>query len=165
MVREGRSFRGVLYAGLMLTPQGPKTIEFNARFGDPEAQVVLPRLETDLIDIFMATINGRLDQLDISWSDRAAVCVILASGGYPGPYDKGLPIEGLDAVGEDCVVFHAGTAVDKEGRIVTNGGRVLGVTGLGADIAEARNKAYAGAEAIVFAGKHCRTDIARKALI
>jgi phosphoribosylamine--glycine ligase len=162
LVKEGRPFRGVLYAGLMITPQGPKTIEFNARFGDPETQVVLPRLETDLADIFLATVNGRLDQIDIRWSDRAAVCVILASEGYPGPYRKGLPIEGLDRV-EDSLVFHAGTA-EQNGTIVTNGGRVLGVTGLGATIAEARDKAYADVDRIAFAGKHFRTDIACKAL-
>lgn len=163
MVAEGRPFRGVLFAGLMLTPNGPKTIEFNARFGDPETQVVLPRLKTDLLDIFVAAINGRLDQMNIEWSDEAAVCVILASEGYPGSYPKGLPIEGLDEV-QDALVFHAGTAV-KDGSIVTNGGRVLGVTALGRDIAEARAKAYAEAERIRFQGKHYRTDIAKKALV
>ncbi|UUZ81645.1 phosphoribosylamine--glycine ligase [Paenibacillus sp. P26] len=163
MVAEGRPFRGVLFAGLMLTPSGPKTIEFNARFGDPETQVVLPRLKTDLLDIFLATVNGRLNQMDIQWSDEAAVCVILASEGYPGPYPKGLPIEGLDAV-QDSIVFHAGTA-KKDGAIVTNGGRVLGVTALGKDIAEARAKAYADADRIRFQGKHYRTDIAKKALV
>jgi phosphoribosylamine--glycine ligase len=163
--REGRPFRGVLYAGLMLTPQGPKTIEFNARFGDPETQVVLPRLKTDLIDIMLATVNGRLGEQEIEWSEQAAVCVVLASGGYPGKYAKGLPIRGLDeAAGcDDCLVFHAGTAA-RDGGIVTNGGRVLGVTGLGRDIAEARAAAYAGAERIAFEGKHSRTDIALKAL-
>jgi phosphoribosylamine--glycine ligase len=163
MVSEGRPFRGILFAGLMLTPQGPKTIEFNARFGDPEAQVVLPRLKTDLLDIFLAAINGSLEQLDIEWSDEAAVCVVLASEGYPGPYPKGLPIAGLDDVGE-ALVFHAGTAI-KDGKIVTNGGRVLGVTALGWDIADARAKAYAAAERIGFQGKHSRTDIAKKALV
>ncbi|CAG7645845.1 phosphoribosylamine--glycine ligase [Paenibacillus allorhizosphaerae] len=163
MVAEGRPFRGVLFAGLMLTPNGPKTIEFNARFGDPETQVVLPRLKTDLLDIFLAAINGRLDQMNIEWSDEAAVCVILASEGYPGSYPRGLPIEGLDQV-QNAIVFHAGTAV-KDGAIVTNGGRVLGVTALGKDIAEARAKAYADADRIRFQGKHYRTDIAKKALV
>jgi phosphoribosylamine--glycine ligase len=162
MVEEGRPFRGVLFAGLMITAEGPKTIEFNARFGDPETQVVLPRLKTDLLDIFLAVVNGRLDEVDIEWNDEAAVCVILASGGYPGSYDKGIPIDGLDEV-RDSLVFHAGTA-EQDGRIVTNGGRVLGVVGLGATIEEARQRAYADAERIRFAGKHMRTDIAMKAL-
>lgn len=163
MVAEGRPFRGVLFAGLMLTPNGPKTIEFNARFGDPETQVVLPRLKTDLLDIFLAAVNGRLDQMEIEWSEEAAVCVILASEGYPGSYPKGLPIEGLEDV-QDSIVFHAGTAVI-DGGVVTNGGRVLGVTALGSDIAEARAKAYADADRIRFQGKHNRTDIAKKALV
>lgn len=162
MVKEGRSFRGVLFAGLMITADGPKTIEFNARFGDPETQVVLSLLETDLIDIFLATINGRLQDMDIRWSDESAVCVILASGGYPGGYPKGIPIYGLDEV-RDSVVFHAGTA-EKDGLIVTDGGRVLGVTAKGANIEEARAKAYADAERIRFEGMQYRTDIALKAL-
>lgn len=162
MVKEGRPFRGVLFAGLMITEDGPKTIEFNARFGDPETQVVLSLLETDLIDIFLATINGRLQDMDIRWSDEAAVCVILASGGYPGSYPKGIPISGLDEV-RDSVVFHAGTA-EKDGRIVTEGGRVLGVTAKGATIEEARAKAYADAERIRFEGMQYRRDIALKAL-
>jgi phosphoribosylamine--glycine ligase len=163
MVKEGRLFRGVLYAGLMITKDGPKTIEFNCRFGDPETQVVLPRLQTDLVDIFLATVNGRLNEMDISWSDEAAVCVVLASGGYPGPYTKGLPIEGLDNV-QQSMVFHAGTSY-KDGKIVTNGGRLLGVTALGSDIAEARKKAYADIAHIQYEGKHYRTDIAQKALL
>lgn len=162
MVREGRPFRGVLFAGLMITADGPKTIEFNARFGDPETQVVLSLLETDLIDIFLATINGRLQDMDIRWSDDAAVCVILASGGYPGSYAKGIPIHGLDEVRES-VVFHAGTTV-KDGQTVTDGGRVLGVTARGATIEEARAKAYADVERIRFDGAQYRTDIALKAL-
>lgn len=162
MVAEGRPFRGVLFAGLMVTKDGPKTIEFNARFGDPETQVVLPRLKTDLVDIILASINGRLHDIDISWSDEAAVCVVLASEGYPGTYAKGLPIEGLEQTG-DVLVFHAGTA-RSDGKVVTSGGRVLGVVGLGADIAQARERAYAAAERIRFQGKHFRTDIAMKAL-
>ncbi|GAA3412641.1 phosphoribosylamine--glycine ligase [Paenibacillus hodogayensis] len=162
MVKEGRPFRGVLFAGLMITENGPKTIEFNARFGDPETQVVLSLLETDLLDIFLATINGRLQDMDIRWSDESAVCVILASGGYPGSYPKGVPIHGLDEV-RDSVVFHAGTAT-KDGAIVTDGGRVLGVTAKGASIEEARAKAYADAERIRFEGMQYRKDIALKAL-
>jgi phosphoribosylamine--glycine ligase len=162
MVKEGRPFKGVLYAGLILTPQGTKTIEFNARFGDPETQVILPRLKTDLLDIFLAVANGKLAEQPIEWSDEAAVCVIVASGGYPGAYAKGLPITGLDQV-KDSLVFHAGTALNN-GRIVTNGGRVLGITGVGKDIVEARKKAYADADRISFEGKQYRTDIAMKAL-
>jgi len=162
MVQEGRPFRGVLYAGLMITKDGPKTVEFNCRFGDPETQVVLPRLKTDLADIFLASVNGRLKDLEISWSDEAAVCVVLASGGYPGSYKKGLPIEGLDRV-KNAIVFHAGTAMEND-RIVTAGGRLLGVTALGATIAEAREKAYADVAEITYEGKHFRTDIAMKAL-
>lgn len=165
MVAEGRPFRGVLFAGLMITPDGrPKTIEFNARFGDPETQVILPRLKSDLLDIFWATVHGKLADIEIEWSDEAAVCVVLASGGYPGPYPKGIVIEGLDQV-QDAVVFHAGTARGENGEWLTNGGRILGVVGLGADIAEARNKAYTEADRIRFEGKHQRSDIAAKALV
>jgi len=162
MVQEGRPFRGVLYAGLMITEQGPKTVEFNCRFGDPETQVVLPRLRTDLADIFLATVEGKLHEIEIEWSSDAAVCVVLASGGYPGPYEKGKPITGLDQV-EQSVVFHAGTKLAGD-KIVTNGGRLLGVTALGKDIAEARAKAYADIGKIQYEGKHYRTDIALKAL-
>ncbi|MDO7907541.1 phosphoribosylamine--glycine ligase [Paenibacillus sp. JX-17] len=165
MAAEGRPFRGVLFAGLMISPDGqPKTIEFNARFGDPETQVVLPRLNSDLLDIFLAAVNGTLDQVEIEWKDEAAVCVVLASGGYPASYPKGVPIHGLDQV-DEAVVFHAGTAVNEEGQWVTNGGRVLGVVGLGATIADARDKAYEQAAKIAFEGKHNRTDIAAKALV
>lgn len=162
MVQEGRPFRGVLYAGLILTEDGPKTIEFNCRFGDPETQVVLPRLKTDLLDIFLATVNGRLSDMDITWSDETAVCVVLASGGYPGVYKKGLPVNGLDQV-RQSIVFHAGTAL-QDGQTVTNGGRLLGVTALGGSIEEAREKAYADIAHIAYEGKHFRTDIALKAL-
>lgn len=170
MVSEGRPFRGVLYAGLMISPDGPKTIEFNARFGDPETQVVLPRLQTDLLDIILASLNGTLDTLDIAWSEEAAVCVIVASEGYPGSYPKGLPISGLaEAEAQGALIFHAGTAIgegvgDAPG-FVTNGGRVLGVVGRGADIAAARAAAYRAVEAISFPGMHYRTDIAAKALV
>ncbi|EHB50176.1 phosphoribosylamine--glycine ligase [Paenibacillus lactis] len=166
MVAEGRPFRGVLFAGLMITPDGkPKTIEFNARFGDPETQVVLPRLQTDLLEVFLATVNGKLADLELEWSKDAAVCVILASGGYPASYPKGIAISGLEDEQEATIVFHAGTSRDADGTWRTNGGRVLGVVGLGADIAAARAKAYARAESIAFEGKHNRTDIALKALV
>lgn len=175
MVAEGRPFTGVLFAGLMISPEGkPKTVEFNARFGDPETQVVLPRLKSDLLAIFLAAVNGTLADLEIEWKDEAAVCVVLASGGYPGSYPKGVPIQGLDRVEvanemagmatDEALVFHAGTAVNEAGEWVTSGGRVLGVVGLGRDIAAARAKAYERAEQITFAGKHYRTDIATKAL-
>lgn len=167
MVSEGRYFRGILFAGLMIDPNGtPKTIEFNARFGDPETQVVLPRLKSDLVDIFLAAINGTLDKVDISWSDEAAVCVVLASGGYPASYPTGIPIDGLHQDRKDgALVFHAGTDKNENGELVTKGGRVLGVVGLGSDIADARKKAYEAAELITFEGKHNRTDIAAKALV
>ena len=165
MVDEGRPFSGVLFAGLMISPDGkPKTIEFNARFGDPETQVVLPRLKSDLLEIFLAVTEGRLADIDIEWSDEAAVCVVLASGGYPGPYPKGVPIEGLED-SQGGLIFHAGTARGEDGSWVTNGGRVLGVVGLGATIAEARLSAYARAERITFSGKQSRSDIAMKALV
>ncbi|MFC5651424.1 phosphoribosylamine--glycine ligase [Paenibacillus solisilvae] len=164
MVSEGRSFRGVLFAGLMMTKNGVKTIEFNARMGDPETQVVLPRLKTDLVDIILASINGRLDQLELEWSEEAAVCVIAASEGYPGSYPKGRVIEGLEAAkAQGALVFHAGTA-EKDGEFVTNGGRVLGIVGRGRDIAEARARAYEAVSVIKFEGMQYRTDIAAKAL-
>lgn len=163
MVQEGRPFRGVLYAGLMLTEEGPKTIEFNCRFGDPETQVILPRLKSDLLDIMLATIKGRLAEVDIAWHEEAAVCVVLSSGGYPGPYETGIPITGLADVGDKALVFHAGTA-QQDGQIVTAGGRLLGVTGFGKGIAEAREKAYAAVDHIRYEGKHYRTDIGKKAL-
>jgi phosphoribosylamine---glycine ligase len=165
MVSEDRPFRGVLFAGLMITKDGPKTIEYNARFGDPEAQVVLPLLETDLLDILLASINGSLDKIDITWSDETAVCVVLASEGYPGSYPKGRLIEGLEQIEEkEALVFHAGTA-NLDGQIVTNGGRVLGIVGRGSDIVSARANAYEAADRITFQGKMNRTDIAAKALL
>ncbi|KRE22812.1 phosphoribosylamine--glycine ligase [Paenibacillus sp. Soil522] len=165
MVSEGRPFRGVLFAGLMITKDGPKTIEFNARMGDPETQVVLPRLQTDLVDIVLASLGGNLDQLDIQWSDEAAVCVVVASEGYPASYPKGRVITGLaEAEAQGALVFHAGTA-EKDGQFVTNGGRVLGIVGRGRDIAEARARAYEAVSVIDFEGKQNRTDIAAKALV
>lgn len=165
MVAEGRPFRGVLFAGLMITPEGkPKTIEFNCRFGDPETQVVLSRLESDLLELFLATVEGRLAEApEPKWSDNSAVCVVLAAGGYPGSYKKGDVIEGLDAVGESTV-FHAGTALAADGRVVTNGGRLLGVTAVGATIDEARQRAYTDVDRIRYEGKQYRTDIGKKAL-
>ncbi|MNI75830.1 Phosphoribosylamine--glycine ligase [compost metagenome] len=155
----------MLFAGLMISPDGkPKTIEFNARFGDPETQVVLPRLKSDLLEIFLAVTEGRLAEAEIEWSEEAAVCVVLASEGYPGPYPKGVPIAGLENSQND-LVFHAGTERTEEGTWVTNGGRVLGVVGMGASIAEARSAAYASVAKISFPGMHSRSDIAMKALI
>jgi len=164
MVSEGRPFRGVLFAGLIITQTGVKTIEFNARMGDPETQVVLPRLKTELLDVIEAAMNGKLAELDIEWSDEAAVCVVAASEGYPASYPKGRVISGLDAAKEQgALVFHAGTD-QKDGQYVTNGGRVLGIVGRGRDIAEARARAYEAAAVIHFDGMHTRTDIAAKAL-
>ena len=163
LAAEGTPYQGTLYAGLMLTPNGPKVIEFNARFGDPETQVVLPRLESDLLAIFQSVVDGTLAEQEIQWSDRAAVCVILAANGYPGAYAKGDVITGLDAVPADSIVFHAGTKATGEG-IVTNGGRVLGVSGFGTDLREAKETAYRAVSAISFEGVHYRTDIADKAL-
>jgi phosphoribosylamine--glycine ligase len=162
LANNGTAFKGTLYAGLMLTEQGPKVIEFNARFGDPETQVVLPRLETDLLDIFNAVVDGTLADLDITWSDRAAVCVIMAAEGYPGSYRKGDVITGLDQAGENAVIFHAGTKRTDQG-IVTNGGRVLGVTGFGTDLKAAQEAAYRTVEKVQFEGVHYRKDIAEKA--
>ena len=162
MRREGRPFKGCLYFGLMLTPDGPKVIEYNARFGDPETQVVLPRLKTDLMDIVDAVIDEKLDELDIQWSSEACACVVMASGGYPGSYPKGIEICGLDENGQvdGAVVYHAGTAY-QDGKFVTNGGRVLGVTALGAGLDEALGKAYAAVEKIHFDGAHYRRDIGK----
>lgn len=162
MNQEGRPFQGVLYAGLILTREGPKVLEYNTRFGDPECQVILPRLKTDLVEIMEATIQGTLADVDISWSEDGAVCVILASGGYPGKYQVGYPISGLENVPDDTLVFHAGTAY-RDGQIVTAGGRVLGVTGLGSTLEQAVAKAYSGVDQIRFTDRHCRVDIAWRA--
>ncbi|OPX92299.1 phosphoribosylamine--glycine ligase [Pelotomaculum sp. PtaB.Bin117] len=160
---EGRTYRGVIYAGLMVSDGKPKVLEFNVRFGDPEAQPVLSLLETDLVEIMEAVLENRLAQIEIKWKPQASVCVVLASGGYPGSYEKGKAIGGLDVVPDDIMVFHAGTA-EKDGRIVTSGGRVLGVTATGPDIPAAISKAYEAVEKIGFDGMHCRRDIGRKAL-
>ena len=164
MNAEGRTFKGCLYFGLMITPKGPKVIEYNCRFGDPETQVVLPRLKTDIMDIFEAINNETLSDLPIEWDDRACACVIMASGGYPKAYPKGLAITGLTAGDLDGVtVYHAGTNRDGE-QLVTAGGRVLGVTALGDTLQEALDKAYDGVEKIHFDGAHFRRDIGQRAL-
>ena len=164
MKAEKREFKGVLFCGLMITPQGVKVLEYNARFGDPEAQVVLPRLENDIVDVFEACIDGTLDKVDLKFdNDRATVCVILASDGYPVEYKKGFPIEGLEKFKgkDDYYVFHSGTKFNDKGQIVTNGGRVLGVTATGKDLKEARKKAYEATEWVSFENKYMRHDIGR----
>ncbi len=162
---EGIDYHGILYPGLMLTKSGPKVLEFNARFGDPETQVYLTRLENDLVELLAASVSGTLSKTELKWSPLAAVCVVMASGGYPGSYPKGKVISGLDAANAllGTKVFHAGTAL-KDGQIVTNGGRVLGVTALGKDLKSAQAAAYAAVEKIHFDGAHFRRDIAAKAL-
>jgi len=160
MADEGIPYRGVLYAGLMLTDRGISTLEFNARFGDPESQVTLPLLKTDLVDILMAVIEGNLDQLTIQWSDDACVGVVMSSGGYPGSYKTGFPIKGLDKAEKDVLIFHAGTRLGNDGTIYTSGGRVLTVVGVGKNIAEAREKVYANLPDIYFEGCYYRKDIA-----
>ena len=164
MAQEGRPFRGCLYFGLMLTPTGPKVIEYNCRFGDPETQVVLPLLESDLLDIMLATRNGTLADTPVVWKQGAAACVVLASGGYPGHYQTGLPIQGLEENGQlaqsDAVVYHAGTRREN-GSFVTAGGRVMGVTAVGKTLEDALQTAYRAAEAIFFPGMHYRRDIGR----
>ena len=162
MNKEGRPFKGCLYFGLMITPNGPKVIEYNARFGDPEAQVVLPRLKTDLVDICEAVIDGTLSDLEIEWYDGAAACVVMASGGYPVSYKKGIEMFGMDDNGQvdGAVVYHAGTKYEN-GKFYTNGGRVLGVTATAATLDEALKKAYAAVDKISFDGMHFRRDIGR----
>lgn len=157
--KDGLDFKGVLFIGLMLSEAGPKVIEFNNRFGDPETQSVLARLDSDLVDIFLAVTENRLADVEIKWKDEKAVCVVLASGGYPGSYEKGKLITGLDAVDEDAIVFHAGTKFGENGEILTSGGRVLGVTATGATHDEARAKAYDNAKRISFEGVQYRNDI------
>ena len=162
MAKEGRPFQGVIFFGLMLTEQGPKVLEYNARFGDPEAQVVLPRMKNDIIDVFEACVDGELDTIDLEFEDNAAVCVVLASDGYPVSYEKGFEIKGLEQFDnkEGYYVFHAGTAL-KDGKIVTNGGRVLGVTAKGSDLKEARANAYEATKLIDFDNKYMRSDIGK----
>ena len=162
MQAEGRPFKGCLYFGLMLTPDGPKVIEYNARFGDPETQVVLPRLKTDFVDVINAVIDEKLDELEIEWISEACACVVMASGGYPQSYPKGLEITGLDENGqaEGVTVYHAGTKLEN-GKLLTNGGRVLGVTATAKTLDEALEKAYAAVEKIHFDGAHYRRDIGK----
>jgi len=169
LAKEGIEYKGILYAGVMLTKDGPKTLEFNVRFGDPETEAILPRLKSDIVEVMMATANGKLDKIirsgGLSWDNRACVCVVCAAGGYPGEYEKGKEILGLDkaALIKDAVVFHAGTRKSGE-KILTNGGRVLGVTGLGNSIKEAISHTYQAVEKINFEGMHFRKDIGAKAL-
>lgn len=160
MNAEGRKFKGCLYFGLMLTPDGPKVIEYNSRFGDPETQVVLPRLKTDLVDIIEAVANEKLSEIDVKWSDEACACVIIASGGYPGSYEKGKLISGLDKNGQldGATVIHAGTKLE-DGKFYTSGGRVLGITAKGADLREALDRAYKSTEKVSFDGAFYRKDI------
>ncbi len=161
MKAEGREFKGVIFFGLMLTEDGPKVLEYNCRFGDPEAQVVLPRMENDIVDVMEACIDGTLDQIELRFTDNACVCVVLASGGYPSSYEKGKVISGLESFEgmKNCYCFHAGTAMQGDA-VVTSGGRVLGITALGADTEDARRKAYGAAGNIEFDGKYYRHDIA-----
>ena len=162
MAAEGREFKGVIFCGLMLTPKGPRVLEYNARFGDPEAQVVLPRMKNDIIDVVEACIDGNLDKIDLQFEDNAAVCVVLASDGYPLAYDKGFEIEGLDDFdNEQYFCFHAGTKKNEAGKIVTNGGRVLGITAKGDDLKQARANAYEATKRISFANKYMRNDIGK----
>ncbi len=165
MNRNGTPYKGVLYAGLMITSAGPRVLEFNVRFGDPETQPILMRLKSDLLEVCLAVCNGRLDEVTLEWDQRPAVCVVMASGGYPGDYQKGKKIIGLEEAGRlrDVVVFHAGTK-EQNGDIVTNGGRVLGVTAMGRRIADAKKRAYEAVEKIKFDGASFRRDIADKAI-
>jgi len=160
MADEGLAYKGVLYAGLMIVDGEPVVLEFNARFGDPETQVILPLLKTDLVDILMAVVQGSLDRAKIEWTPEACVSVVVASGGYPGSYKTGFPIQGLDGMDKDVLVFHAGTKLGDDGTICTDGGRVLTVVGVGQDMAEAREKVYRNISNIYFEGCHYRKDIA-----
>jgi phosphoribosylamine--glycine ligase len=163
MASEGRPFKGVIFFGLMLTKEGPKVLEYNARFGDPEAQVILPRMKNDIITVMEACIDGTLDQVNLQFEDNAAVCVVLASDGYPVCYQKGFPITGFENFDgkEDYYCFHAGTKFDEAGRIVTNGGRVLGITAKGSSLKEAREKAYQAVDWISYDNKYMRHDIGK----
>jgi phosphoribosylamine--glycine ligase len=158
MANDGKPYKGVLYAGIMLTEDGPKALEFNARFGDPETQAMLPLLKSDLVDIMLAVIDERLDRIEIDWSNEACVGVVMASGGYPDNYKTGFPVEGLDKIDHDILVFHAGTKVS-DGTICTDGGRVLTVAATGMDIAEARDRVYTNIPSVYFEGCQYRNDI------
>ncbi len=162
MAAEGREFKGIIFFGLMLTEKGPRVLEYNARFGDPEAQVVLPRMKNDIVDVFEACIDGTLDQIQLEFEDNAAVCVVLASKGYPVAYEKGFEIRGLENIKEEegRYVFHAGSAL-KDGHLVTNGGRVLGVTALGENLKAARANAYEAVKLVEFDNQYYRNDIGK----
>lgn len=162
MKKEGRLFKGVIYFGLMLTPKGPRVVEYNARFGDPETQPILSMLETDLMEIFEAVVDERLDEVSIQWREGSACCIVMASGGYPGNYEKNIEIAGLDAIPEDITVFHAGTLLTDD-RYYTNGGRVLGVTAVAPSLPAAVQRAYEGVDCISFKDAHYRRDIGRQA--
>ena len=166
LVADGIEYRGVLYGGFMLTPEGPKVLEFNARFGDPETQVILPRLKTDLVEVMLAVAQGRLSEIELAWRDEWAVSVVLASAGYPGSYPKGIEILGIERAEAlpGVTVYHAGTTLDEQGVLRTSGGRVLNVTALGATFAQARERAYEGCDLIEFDGKMLRRDIGARAL-
>jgi phosphoribosylamine--glycine ligase len=166
MNQEGTPYKGVIYAGIMVTKKGPMVLEFNARFGDPETQPILMRMKSDIIPIFQAIVDEKLDDRLIEWDERAAVCVVLAAGGYPGKYEKGLPLSGLDRIDQldGVMVFQAGTKLESSKQIVTNGGRVLGVTALGDGIKWAIDKAYRAVKLIKFKNMHYRTDIGKKAI-
>ena len=163
MAKEGRTFKGVIFFGLMLTPEGPKVLEYNARFGDPETQVVLPRMENDLLEVMEACVDGTLDRIELKFKKDAAVCVVLASDGYPLSYEKGKVISGLESFEgkDDYFCFHAGTRFSEDKKVLTNGGRVLGITALGSDLKEARRKAYEATEWVSFDNKYLRHDIGK----
>ncbi len=163
MRMEGREFKGIIFFGLMLTEDGPKVLEYNARFGDPETQVVLPRMKNDIVRVFEACIDGTLGQIELEFEDNAAVCVVLASDGYPEHYEKGFPISGLERFEgkKDYFAFHAGTRLAEDGTVLTNGGRVLGITACGADLKEARKKAYEATEWVRFSNQYMRHDIGK----
>jgi phosphoribosylamine--glycine ligase len=164
MKKGGHHYKGILYAGIMITKDGPKVLEFNVRFGDPETQAILPRLKSDLVEVMLASVEGRLRDMALEWTEEPCVCVVMAAGGYPGDYATGKVISGLDAIGDGAVVFHAGTKKDGD-HIVTSGGRVLGVTARGKDVAEAIANAYAAVGKISFDGMHYRKDIGQRALL
>ncbi len=164
MAHEGTPYRGFLYCGLMIGAEGPRVVEFNCRLGDPEAQAVLPLIETDFVDLMAAAADGRLDDVQVRAREGSAACVVLASGGYPGPYEKGFPIRGLEEAAGEAVVYHAGTRPGEGGEVLTAGGRVLGVTGLGEDLRSALDRAYRAVEAISFEGMQYRRDIGSKGL-
>ena len=165
MSGAGTPFTGVLYVGLMITEHGPRVLEYNVRFGDPETQALLPRLKTDLVDVMLASCHGTIDRIALDWDARACVCVVMSARGYPGEYEKGKKISGLESIADDgtAIVFHAGTKRDG-GSIMTAGGRVLGIAGLGAGIEQALRHAYTAVESITFDGRHVRKDIGQKAL-